>query len=74
MAPMSDETVVRLDQVRCRSYGICVSILPDVFDLPPDAKSAVLLRHEVDPDDVEDLEEAIRSCPAQAIFQGPGPT
>jgi ferredoxin len=71
---MSDETVLRLDQHRCRSYGICVSILPDVFDLPPDAKSAVLLRHEVDPDDVEDLEEAVRSCPAQAIFQGPGPT
>jgi len=71
---MSDETVVRLDQHRCRSYGICVSILPDVFDLPPDAKSAVLLRHEVDPDDVEDLQEAVRSCPAQAIFQGPGPT
>jgi ferredoxin len=74
MASMSDETVLRLDQHRCRSYGICVSILPDVFDLPPDAKSAVLLRHEVDPDDVEDLEEAVRSCPAQAIFQGPGPT
>jgi ferredoxin len=51
-----------------------VSILPDVFDLPPDAKSAVLLRHEVDPDDVEDLEEAVRACPAQAIFQGSGPS
>ena len=70
----SDETVVRLDEVRCRSYGICVSILPDVFDLPPDAKSAVLLRHEVDPDDVEDLQEAVRACPAQAIFQGSGPS
>jgi len=70
----SDETVVRLDEARCRSYGICVSILPDVFDLPPDAKSAVLLRHEVDPDDVEDLQEAVRACPAQAIFQGSGPS
>lgn len=71
---MSDQTVVRLDSVRCRSYGICASILPDVFDIPPDAPSAVLLRHEVDPDDVEDLAEAVRACPAQAILQGPGPT
>lgn len=71
---MSDETVVRLDEVRCRSYGICVSILPEVFDLPPDAKTAILLRHKVDADDVEDLEEAVRACPAQAILQGSGPT
>jgi ferredoxin len=74
MASMSDETVVRLDEVRCRSYGICVSILPEVFDLPPDAKTAILLRHKVDADDVEDLEEAVRACPAQAILQGSGPT
>jgi len=61
---------VGLDEVRCRGYGICVSILPDVFDLPSGAKVAVLLKNEVDADDVEDLEEAVRSCPAQAILQG----
>ncbi|WP_201010982.1 ferredoxin [Rhodococcus sp. NKCM2511] len=71
---MSDQTVVRLDSVRCRSYGICTSILPDVFDLPAGAPAAVLLRHEVDADDVDDLAEAVRACPAQAILQGPEPT
>ena len=29
-------------------------------------------REVVDPDDVEDLEEAVRACPAQAIIQGHG--
>ncbi|MUL78979.1 ferredoxin [Mycolicibacterium sp. CBMA 226] len=70
---MSNPTGVRLDQARCRSYGICVSILPDVFDLPPNAKAARLLRDEVDPGDVDDLSEAVRACPAQAITQVSGP-
>ncbi len=67
---MSDATTVELDEGRCRGYGICVSILPDVFDLPAGSKTAVLLRDEVDADDVEDLEESVRACPAQAIIQG----
>ncbi|MEU0312108.1 ferredoxin [Nocardioides sp. NPDC006273] len=67
---MSAATTVELDQGRCRGYGICVSILPDVFDLPADSKVAVLLRDEVDADDVDDLEESVRACPAQAIIQG----
>jgi len=69
---VSDRTTVELDELRCRGYGICVSILPDVFDLPGGAKTAVLLRHDVDADDVEDLEESVRACPAQAIIQGSG--
>lgn len=67
---MSDRTTVEVDQGRCRGYGICVSILPDVFDLPAGARTAVLLRHDVGADDVEDLEESVRACPAQAIIQG----
>ena len=67
---MSDRTAVGLDQARCRGYGICTSILPDVFDLPAGAKTAVLLRHDVDADDLEDLDESVRACPAQAIIQG----
>ena len=64
---MSDQIGVQLDTSRCRSYGVCLSILPDVFDTPPGSPTAVLLRSEVSPDDQEDLEEAIRNCPAQAI-------
>lgn len=67
---MSDQLTVTLDTKRCKSYGICVGILPEVFDTPPGAPVAVLLRDTVDADEREDLEEAIRACPAQAIAMG----
>ena len=64
---MSDGATVKLDEGLCRAYGICVSILPDVFDIPAGGRTATLLRSDVDADDVEDLEEAARACPARAI-------
>jgi ferredoxin len=59
--------VVALDTTRCKSYGVCVSILPDVFDTPASSPSAVLLTDAVGEEDRDDLEEAVRNCPAQAI-------
>jgi len=67
---VSEQTPVHVDTARCKSYGICVSILPDTFDLPAGASTAVLLRDQVDAEDVDDLEEAVRACPAQAITRG----
>ena len=67
---MNGKLTVQLDTARCRSYGVCVSILPDVFDTPSGAPTAVLLRENVDADESEDLEEAARACPAQAISIG----
>ena len=64
---MSEAVTVELDQGLCRAYGICLSILPDVFDIPAGSRTAVLQRADVDADDVEDLEEAVRACPARAI-------
>lgn len=70
---MSDSLAVSLDGTRCKSYGICVSVMPDVFDTPPGSPTAVLLRETVDADEREDLEEAARACPAQAIALNSGP-
>jgi ferredoxin len=67
---VNGELTVHLDTTRCRSYGVCVSILPDVFDTPSGVPTAVLLRENVDADEREDLEEAARACPAQAISIG----
>ncbi|MPV89514.1 ferredoxin [Georgenia ruanii] len=58
---------VHLDTSKCRAYGICVGILPDVFDLPKGSPVAVLRRDVADGEDLEDLEEAVVNCPAQAI-------
>ncbi|QYN33524.1 ferredoxin [Pseudonocardia sp. DSM 110487] len=67
---MSDKLTVHLDTARCSSYGVCVSILPDVFDTPPGSPTVVLVRESVDGDERDDLEEAVRACPAQAISIG----
>ena len=64
---MSERIDVHLDEKRCRLYGICVSVLPEVFETPPGNSAAVLLRSSVGENEREDLEEAVRYCPAQAI-------
>ncbi len=58
---------IALDTSKCQAYGLCVGIAPDVFDVPSGSSVAVLLRDVADQDELEDLEEAVRSCPAQAI-------
>ena len=56
-----------LNQALCRSYGLCVGIDPDIFTIPPGAPVAAVIREVAGPDDLEDVQEAIRSCPTQAI-------
>lgn len=58
---------IALDTSKCQAYGLCVGIVPDVFDVPSGSSVAVVLREVADEDEREDLEEAARSCPAQAI-------
>jgi ferredoxin len=70
----ADQIKVLLDTNLCSAYGVCMSILPDVFDTPPGSPVAVLLRDRVGADEREDLEEAVRACPAQALAIGDGPS
>ncbi len=62
---------VLLNQQRCHGYGLCVTIHPEVFLVPPGSPVAILIRDVVGDDDREDVEEAIRVCPAQAISLAP---
>lgn len=64
---MSEELEVLLDATLCSKYGVCVSIMPDVFDTPSGSVTAVLLRTRVGLEERDDLEEAVRNCPAQAL-------
>ena len=64
---MSLRLAIALDTTRCKSYGICISVLPEVFDTPASSAAAVLLVDTVGEEDRDDLEEAVRNCPAQAI-------
>lgn len=70
----ADKVKVLLDTNLCSAYGVCVGIMPNVFDNPPGTAVAVLLRDHVDADEREDLEEAVRACPAQALAIGDEPS
>ncbi|MFJ9381307.1 ferredoxin [Streptomyces sp. NPDC101455] len=70
---MTAKPTVHLDTTRCKAYGLCVNLLPEVFDTPPGSPVAVLLRDTVDADERADLEEAVRNCPAQALSIGEQP-
>lgn len=60
-------TRVVVDGTRCTAYGLCVGIHPDVFAVPLGSPVAVVLREELEPEDLDDVAEAVRTCPAQAL-------
>jgi ferredoxin len=58
---------VTLDGTKCQGYGLCLGIAPEVFDIPGGSPVAILIRTTASEDERAQLEEAVRSCPAQAI-------
>jgi ferredoxin len=57
---------VVVDFDRCASNAVCMSILPEVFEVRDDGFLYIL--EESPPETMRDkLEEAVRSCPTQAI-------
>ena len=57
---------VVVDFDRCASNAVCMSILPEVFEVRDDGFLYVL--NENPPESIRDrLEESVRSCPTQAI-------
>ncbi|MGX4693608.1 ferredoxin [Streptomyces sp. JNUCC 63] len=60
-------TSVTVDPGRCTAYGICVGIHPEVFAVPAGSPVAVVTRDVLSEDDLEDVQEAVRACPAQAL-------
>jgi ferredoxin len=58
---------VLLDVSKCQGYAICLGVAPDVFDIEPGAGVAHLLRTTTTEIERPVLDDAVRSCPAQAI-------
>ncbi|MGV0645687.1 ferredoxin [Mycolicibacterium sp. XJ2546] len=50
----------------CEANGICMGIIPEVFDLDGEDYLHVL-QDEVTPENEEQIKEAVRQCPRQAI-------
>jgi ferredoxin len=60
---------VSVDESLCAASAMCKRIAPQVFDLPEDADTAVVLQSPVtDPELIKLVEEAEQGCPTVAIL------
>jgi ferredoxin len=57
---------VEVDFGLCESNGVCMGIIPEVF-LLDDEDYLHILKDEVTPDNEDQIREAVRQCPRQAI-------
>lgn len=57
---------VIVDRDLCEANGVCESIAPQVFRLD-DADVLHILTDQISPDDIDDVEAAVRSCPKVAL-------
>lgn len=57
---------IQVDFGLCESNGVCMGIIPEVFDLD-DQDYLHVLTEEVTPDNEAQVLEAVRQCPRQAI-------
>lgn len=57
---------IEVDWDLCESNGVCMGVIPEVFQLEDD-DTLTLLQEEVTPDNQQQVLDAIRQCPRQAI-------
>lgn len=57
---------VEVDFGLCESNGVCMGIIPEVFRLEDD-DTLTVLQEDVTPDNEEQVRDAVRQCPRQAI-------
>lgn len=55
-----------IDTAKCQGHGRCALIAPDVFDVD-DGGMGLVLVDEVPAESKQDVDEAVLSCPEQAI-------
>jgi ferredoxin len=57
---------VTVDYDKCSGLGVCESLAPDFFEVN-DEGSLMLLKEDVDGDDLQTVQEAIEGCPTEAL-------
>ena len=58
--------VLKADFTLCQGYANCVDGAPDVYDIDDDGV-VVLLRDRITEEERPRIEEAVRSCPVNAL-------
>ena len=57
---------IEVDWDLCEANGVCMGIIPEVFQLGDDDMLTVL-QSEVTPENEAQVRDAVRQCPRQAI-------
>ena len=57
---------IEVDWGLCESNGVCMGIIPEVFRLE-DVDTLTVLQEEVTPENEDQVRDAVRQCPRQAI-------
>jgi ferredoxin len=57
---------IEVDWGLCESNGVCMGIIPEVFQLEDD-DTLTVLQEDVTPENETLVREAVRQCPRQAI-------
>lgn len=58
---------IKIDEKKCLGCGSCFALAPDYFQIDPASGKARIVKQPKAK--VEEVERAIESCPAQAIFR-----
>ena len=59
---------VEVDQMKCRTVGICVKDCHEVFRFQPGSKRAMVVLEEIPPRLQQKCREVARKCPNKAIL------
>ncbi|WP_063046223.1 ferredoxin [Nocardia pseudovaccinii] len=59
-------TRIEVDLDLCQGHAMCQVEAPEIFEVPKHGK-VQLRRETVDNDDLADIKNAVRYCPAQAL-------
>lgn len=57
---------IEVDWGLCESNGVCMGVIPEVFQLEDD-DTLTILQDEVTPENEAGVLDAVRQCPRQAI-------
>lgn len=59
---------VRIDEELCTGCGLCEETCPDIFKMDEDKDIAIIIKTDYDEYDEECIQEAVESCPSEAII------